>query len=126
MKFKLLPMLICSLALPAFSQTAVPTVPAIPTKVAVSGADKDKIELALTKMENAQLKGQALQDEAKMELATLGQEFADAKAAYAAALATARTDLKVPEGATFDQKTFTFTIAPVVKPVTEKTATPTK
>jgi HSP20 family molecular chaperone IbpA len=125
LKLKLLLVLLCSLAVPVFSQAPATPAPATPTQVAVSGADKTQIELAMTKLENTQLKGQTLQSQAKEQMAALAKEYSDEQTAYEVALAAARKDLKLSGDATFNQKTFTFTI-PVTKPEPTKPAVPTK
>lgn len=122
MKLKLLSVLICSLALPVFAQTPVP---ATPTQVAVSGADKDKIELASCKLENIQLKAALTKDEANLQLIDLEKTATEMQSGYASKVEEIRVSLKIPANAQFDSKNFQFVIPPP-PPVTTTAATPTK
>lgn len=121
----LLSVLICTLALPLFSQTPATPAPATPTQVAVSGADKDKIELAMVKLENTQLRAALTKDEAKLQLHDLAQEAVTGKADYDSKLAEVRASLKVPDNAQFDTEKFLFVVPPT-PPVPTPTAVPTK
>jgi hypothetical protein len=90
----------------------VPTSNTQANPIAVTGSQKDSIDLHFTKLQNIQLQAKDLQIQYKQSEEQLQSSYLDEQKSYKEAVEKAKTDLKVPANATFDPKTFTFTPVP--------------
>lgn len=106
-------MLLLTLTTMMYAQPGAPA-PKTAEPVAVTGSNKDVIELAATKLENLTLKNKQLIADANSYQSQLAAEASAQQKILDAAVEKARTDLKLPKEAVFDYQKYTFTIPPKV------------
>lgn len=86
-----------------------------PKSAPVTGPIKTRIENASLKAENASLKIDKIIADANASIDKGKAAFVQANAEFDAAVAEARTELRLPDDATFDLATYSFTV-PEKKP----------